>query len=75
MRNRAADALTQLGLHSGDPVLIYGKNSASWMLARITCAVMRLQMGPLNWHLTSTEASYVVGSVQPKVRAPVLTPI
>jgi len=66
MRNRVANALTSLGLHPGDPVLIYGKNSASWMLARVTCAVLRLQMGPLNWHLTPTEAAYVVGSVKPK---------
>ena len=67
MRNRAADALkSQHGLKAGDAVLIYGKNSATWMLARLTCAVMRLQMGPLNWHLSPSEVAYVVGSVSPK---------
>jgi fatty-acyl-CoA synthase len=59
--SRAAAHLLGLGLSKGDRVAAYGKNSDAYLIGFLACARAGLVHVPLNYNLTGTELSYLIG--------------
>lgn len=59
--SRAAGHLLGLGLDKGDRVAAYGKNSDAYLIAFLACARAGLVHVPLNYNLTGSELSYLIG--------------
>ena len=59
--SRAAAHLLSLGLRKGDRVAAYGKNSDAYLIGFLACARAGLVHVPLNYNLTGTELSYLIG--------------
>ncbi len=57
---RAAGALLDLGLHKGDRVAAYGRNSDAYLLGFLGCARAGLVHVPVNYALTGDELSYLI---------------
>ena len=57
---RAAGLLLSLGLHSGDRVAAYGRNSDAYLIAFLGCARAGLVHVPINYALTGEELAYLV---------------
>ncbi len=58
--NRVAASLLALGLHKGDRVAAYGKNSDAYLLLFLGCARAGLVHVPVNFALTGEELAYIV---------------
>ena len=59
--SRASAHLLSLGLSKGDRVAAYGKNSDAYLIGFLACARAGLVHVPLNYNLTGTELSYLIG--------------
>lgn len=59
--SRAAAHLLGLGLVKGDRVAAFGKNSDAYLIGFIACARAGLVHVPLNYNLTGSELSYLLG--------------
>jgi len=59
--SRAAAHLLSLGLEKGDRVAAFGKNSDAYLIGFIGCARAGLVHVPLNYNLTGSELSYLLG--------------
>ena len=59
--SRAASYLLGLGLEKGDRVAAFGKNSDAYLIGFIACARAGLVHVPLNYNLTGSELSYLLG--------------
>jgi fatty-acyl-CoA synthase len=58
--SRVAARLLSLGLHKGDRVAAYGKNSDAYLLLFLGCARAGLVHVPVNFALTGEELAYIV---------------
>jgi fatty-acyl-CoA synthase len=58
--SRAASRLLGLGLHKGDRVAAYGKNSDAYLIGFLACARAGLVHVPLNYNLTGAELTYLL---------------
>ncbi len=59
--SRGAAHLLGLGLTKGDRVAAFGKNSDAYLIGFLACARAGLIHVPLNYNLTGTELSYLIG--------------
>lgn len=59
--SRAAAHLLGLGLSKGDRVAAFGKNSDAYLVGFLACARAGLVHVPLNYNLTGSELSYLIG--------------
>jgi fatty-acyl-CoA synthase len=59
--SRAARWLLRLGLTFGDRVATYGKNSDAYLLAWLGCSRAGLVHVPVNFNLTGSDLSYILG--------------
>jgi fatty-acyl-CoA synthase len=57
---RAAAHLLSLGLHKGDRVAAYGKNSDAYLIGFLACARAGLVHVPVNYNLTGDELAYLI---------------
>ncbi|MBA4501320.1 fatty acyl-CoA synthetase [Marinobacterium marinum] len=58
--NRVANRLLALGLHKGDRVAAYGKNSDAYLILWLACTRSGLIHVPVNFSLTERELAYVL---------------
>ncbi|MBB3052167.1 fatty-acyl-CoA synthase [Prauserella isguenensis] len=58
--SRAAAYLLSLGLHHGDRVAAYGKNSDAFLIGFLACARAGLVHVPVNYNLTGDELAYLI---------------
>ena len=59
--NRVANHLLELGLHQGDRVAAYGRNSDAYLILWLACTRAGLIHVPVNFSLTEQELAYVLG--------------
>src|SRR4051794_3605974 len=59
--NRLVRALRTRGLREGDAVALICGNRAEFVETVMACMRAGFRLTPINWHLTSDEASYIVG--------------
>ncbi len=58
--DRVARRLLDIGLHPGDRVAAYGRNSDGYLIAFLACARAGLVHVPVNYALTGTELGYIL---------------
>src|SRR5947209_11736910 len=64
--NRLAHALRLRGLVAGDAVALIGGNHPAFVETLYACQRAGYRLTPVNWHLTSAEASYIVDDCEAK---------
>ncbi|KQY63488.1 MULTISPECIES: AMP-binding protein [unclassified Nocardioides] len=67
--NRAANALTELGIDFGDHIAILGKNSIEYLELCHASAKIGAVFGTVNWRLAPKEISFIVTDGDSKVLA------
>jgi long-chain acyl-CoA synthetase len=64
--NRLARALRRRGLREGDAVALIAPNAPVFVETIHACERAGLRLTPVNWHLTATEAGYIVDDCEAK---------
>ncbi|MQA15315.1 MAG: long-chain-fatty-acid--CoA ligase [Pseudonocardiaceae bacterium] len=65
--NRAAHALSGLGVEFGDHVAILGRNSIQYLELSHACAKLGAVFGTINWRLAPREVSFIVTDGDSKI--------
>eukprot|EP00457_Paulinella_chromatophora_P005825 gb/GEZN01005842.1/.p1 GENE.gb/GEZN01005842.1/~~gb/GEZN01005842.1/.p1 ORF type:complete len:565 (+),score=69.21 gb/GEZN01005842.1/:56-1696(+) len=67
MRNKIANALLARGLKPGVKVVLYGLNSATWLVARSAVELIAGIVVPINWHLAPPEIAYILDNCDAEI--------
>lgn len=64
--NRLANAFAELGLRSGDAVALICGNRVEFAETFLATQRLGLRLTPVNWHLSASEAAYIVENCEAK---------
>ena len=64
--NRAMNALSDMGIHSGDTIAIVAGNCNEWFILSLACGQAGVTFVPVNWHLVAPELAYIFGDSDAK---------
>ncbi len=64
--NQLVRALRDAGLHAGDAIALIAPNRAEWIETFLAAQRSGLRITPINWHLGTEEAAYIVSDCDAK---------